>query len=237
MSGNNDLPAVFAQGTDQNERIASLLSSVFFRGIRPSFTPAIRRHPLSTWTMDNDENLRRNQQIPIVLFLEAESCEGYMRIIADVLKKAVAESGLLVAERICRKGDPLEIFGSFSPDANVFVIDLCSSTNLIMDSHGMTRSCTKGVISLDPSDGATGLSLNSIPRLVLLSKDNGPSSYSPNIRCHLGDPYTTAVALPEPLSVYGDDGAKSLWMARTALKWMKAVVQTSDTPIFGHSRL
>lgn len=242
MSDQDDLPTVFAQGTDQNERIASLLSSVFFRGIRPSFTHAIQRHPLSMWSLDssNEDYYNNNRQgnpkkqMPLVIFLESSSCHNYMRIISSVLKKSVVESGLTVAEHIiCSQDDHVDIFGSFSPEATIFVIDLCSGISLFHSQRGGERSCIKGIISLDPKDGSSSLSTtrSGPPQLVLVSKQlgNAVNSYSPTIQCHLHDPYTTAVALPQSLNRYGDDGANSLWLARTVLKWMKAVEQTSNS--------
>ena len=253
MSDQKNLPTIFAQGTEQNDRISSLLSSVYFRGIRPSFTPAIRNHPLSMWTLDisNEQDIqkRRRHQTPVVLFLEAANSEKeYMKIIATVLKKAAAESGLVVAERTCKVDDSglKDILGTFSSEACVFVMDLCSGADLSLVSHHDTRgehSCIKGILSLDPSSKNARGASPSIPRLVLLSKDTDKNeatstTFNPAIQCHLGDPFTTALVLPEPLSTYGDDGAKSLWIARTALKWMKAVVQTSShVPLVIQSRL
>lgn len=105
MPGESDLPTVFAQRTVRNERIGSLLSSVLMRSVRPQYTYAIRRHPLSLWTTrtchsvgskEDEENSSR--QAPTVLFLENPFAPESLKIISQVLKKAISESGFLVAE-------------------------------------------------------------------------------------------------------------------------------------------
>ena len=172
-----------------------------------------------------------------------------MKTIATVLKKAASESGLVVADRTYKADDSglQDILGTFSSEACVFVVDLCSGADLSLVSHYDTRgetNCIKGILSLDPSSKNARGATPSIPRLVLLSKEADKNNeatsatFNPAIQCHLGDPFTTALVLPDLLSTYGDDGAKSLWIARTALKWMKAVVQTSShVPLVIQSRL
>ena len=68
----------------------------------------------------------------------------------------------------------------------------------------------------------------SSPSLVLVSKEDD-SNHRPEINCHLGDPHAIVVSLLEPLDAYGDDGAKTLWVIRTVLKFMKAAEQIQQT--------
>ena len=100
---------MFAQKTDQNEQISSLLSACYLRRIRKSFTPSILRHPLSLWTLQvsNDDktqtkSLLSNEQERVAFFLIGEKFDqGRMKVIADVLKMAASESGFVVVELIC----------------------------------------------------------------------------------------------------------------------------------------
>jgi hypothetical protein len=112
MPNLGELPTVFAQKLPRNERIASLLSSVLFRGINPSFSHAIRRHPLSLWSLHHSTAL--DQTSPVAVFLESKDSSDCLLMIAKVLKKSIAESGFLVAEL---KDDAIErlVFLIFLP--------------------------------------------------------------------------------------------------------------------------
>jgi len=242
----DDLPAVFAQPTVQNERISSLLSAVFFRRIRPSFTNAIRRHPLSMWTLEESNRNEYGQgkhSIPFVLFL-GPSNDGTMKNISSLLKREVRNSGLMVAEQICdsdrdQQGNTttisLDIIHNFHPDASVFIIDLCSDS-LHVNYQGSKMSCIKGVVSLNPRSGGGVLSVR-VPKLVLVPNggDTLPCSQIA-VQSHSQDPYTITVALPCPVATYEDDAAHSLWLARTVLKWIKAV-ELIQSQQFGRSKL
>ena len=101
MPSKGELPTIFAQRTERNERISSLLSSVLMRSINPQFTYAIRRHPLSLWTTElciNVESKNDKQGVPTVLFVEnTDASNSSIRTISRILKKEASESGLLVA--------------------------------------------------------------------------------------------------------------------------------------------
>jgi len=127
------------------------------------------------------------------------------------------------------------LFASFNANAQVFVFDLQSGVDFLQGNE--LEQCISGIISMDPQNGAANLSFNATPHLVLQSTSEGPDSFSTNVRCHLSDPNAIVLNLPERLPAYGDDGAKSLWIARTALKWMKAAQLTATAKPAPRSRL
>jgi hypothetical protein len=96
MPNRGELPTVFAQKLNRNERIASLLSSVFFRRINPSFSHAIRRHPVSLWNLHQSSS--SNPTSPIAVFLETKDSSHSLLAITKVLKDSFTENGFLVAE-------------------------------------------------------------------------------------------------------------------------------------------
>ena len=108
----------------------------------------------------------------------------------------------------------------------VFLVSLCSGIRI----QNMTESkgrggCLSGLVMFDPKSENQSSAV--VPKLVLLSKEEGPNDFSSKIHLQTNDPHATIISLPENLSTYGDDGANSLWMARLVLKWMKAVKITS----------
>jgi hypothetical protein len=209
MAFESSLPLVFAQRTNRNDRICSLLSAVLIRDIEPAFHSSIAE----AFPSSIEAQVKPSGPVVIMISMveeeeEEERGNGYFkRMLGSLL---VIEVTIDKLEQVIR-----------SLQTPFFVLATFGTADSVGDSLQQSELCL-GIVFLNLSNYTT-LALVAVPHLVL---QLGNNSTIPPVA--LSNPQMVVLSRSSPSK------SVNLWAARTILKYIDAIILQTG---IGYSKL
>ena len=222
------LPEVYAQHTRQNDRIISLLSAVLMRNLSDDFYPAIRdRFPSSFESRSHlvSPPVRNSKALAAVVFVmdEAQAWKESHNI-TDLLKSTVRKSEIYSVE-VVLKGSLLHdsrqldrVFRLLDTSTHIFLITSSGAYSGVLSylsdqqSENTLPTSLRGVVAIFP-EVVNDLGLDEVPSLCIVQQQDKATT-----------PNASQINVVVPTLAFGIQGKERLWIARTVLKFINAVM-------------
>jgi len=238
MKGQGAVPEIFAQQTERNERICSLLSAVGMRSIQPKFDSAIRASfpsAIEAQRLQSDFRPKHTDRGCVLLFVGKG---GKFCVFTDSLKKTVDSTALISAE-VSLEGDANDsrrmdrLFASLHPQTQIYAFAtdeaagwLQSYLSQASQQNNSISMHLKGIVTVDSTSIDSSrhpvetiyiphLSLWTQPRFQVLSNMQS-----------LWNPATIVIFNRWDRQVAESDHHLSLWVCRAVLIFINSIVKT-----------
>jgi hypothetical protein len=234
-----EVPLVFAQCTERNERICSLLSAVIMRRIRSDFHKAIQdtfrssieASHIATQVAASSVDGRNGSckhRTPFVVLVQC--CSDLDSDMARTLKDTLQVAAMVSAEVLVDRGnDPTayldQILTTLHPETPVFVVALFSAAEMTQASFATTPRSDAGLAGImlvhPTNDTSRAARIDTAVPTLTVNHQLGSGELLRDVgHC----PNQILVSMPRRLERC--DPPERLWVARTMLKFINAVLNT-----------
>lgn len=226
-SRDDRLPEIYAQHTWHNDRIISLLSAVLMRRLHQEFDGVIRDRFPSALENHSAVGIFERRVNPGIIFVKDKENQNLTQFLQHQMQSSMTPlfaRELLLERSYSRDTMALdEMFRLIETDSQVVVVATSGACNwlfsylLAKQTAARIPTSLRGLLAFFP-ESHSALPVLDIPTLCIVGNKQGSVSRSSALNPNL---ITVVIDSPEKLSTTPEG---SLWVARTALKYLSAVL-------------